>query len=276
MNFEYDLRKLEDALYDFYCVTGVSVTFFDVNLNAVTGKATKSAKYCTMIASHPDGSRACRMSNTSLLRRCKEKREPVRHICAAGLVDIAIPLLYADSVIGYLMLGQIRNSSDFPNLQIAHELDLDKLRAFYAEIPCRDDESITAILHVAVMLTKYILLKNMIRPRHNSAAEVVTSYIDAHITERLTVEKIAKKVFLSPSGIYKAIHSCYGCTVSEYVNTRRLEKSLDMLNDGEESVEAISSAIGFSSAAYFSRCFKNKYGVSPLQYRKRSNTAISD
>ena len=122
-------------------------------------------------------------------------------------------------------------------------------------------------MHIAGMLTKYILLENMIKPRHKGAADAITAYIDAHLTERLTVEKIAKNVFLSQSGIYKAIGTKYGCTVSEFISDRRIERSLALLSDSDRSIEDIALSVGFSSLAYYSRIFKKRMGVSPLQYR---------
>lgn len=267
MQFTYNLQKLEETLYDFYRVTGVSITFYSAEFKALKQKSTKPTRYCSMVGS-AKGSDSCFRSTIALLRLCEERREPVRHICDAGLVDIAVPLLYAGSIMGYLMLGQIRREEAFPAVTFAPTLDRSVLESLYRELPCLDEESIESIMHIAVMLTKYILLENMIKPRTNSAAEAVATFIEAHLAEKLTVARIARHVHLSPSGIYKCIHAVYGCTVSSYITARRVERSLSLLSAGEQSVEEIAGLLGFSSAAYFCRCFKKEQGVSPLQYRQ--------
>ena len=267
MNIEYDLQKLDEALYDFYRVTGVSITFYDKDISPIVQKSTRPTGYCTLISSIRDGAAACAVSNLTLLRMCSESGEPVRHVCAAGLTDIAVPLIHADEILGYLMLGQIRMKSEFPEIQFDLGDNRAQLEELYSELHTHSEEEVTAIMHIAVMLTKYILLENMIKPRHNGAADAITSYINAHLTEKLTVEKIAKNVFLSPSGIYKAINKHYGCTVSEYISRMRIELSLPLLRESEYSVEDIAARSGFSSPAYFSRIFKKCLGVSPLQYR---------
>lgn len=267
MNIEYDLQKLDNALYDFYCVTGVSITFFDAALKPITQRSTRPAGYCRMIAARKDGALACDASNKAVMRTCLERGEPVRHVCAAGLTDIAIPLVHADGVLGYLMLGQIRMSEEFPDIKFACREDRKELERLYRELPLQSEEKVTAIMHVAEMLTKHILLENMIKPRHKRAADAITNYIDAHLTERLSVEKIAKNVFLSQSGIYKAIGAKYGCTVSEYISHKRVERSLPLLAESERSIEDIALSVGFSSVAYYSRVFKKQMGASPLRYR---------
>lgn len=268
MQFTYNLEKLEEALYDFYRVTGVSITFYSTEFKALKQKSTQPTRYCSMVGS-VKGSDSCFRSTNALLRLCEQRREPVRHICDAGLVDIAVPLLYAGSIMGYLMLGQIRREEAFPAVTFDPSLDRAVLESLYRELPCLDEEAIGAIMHIAVMLTKYILLENMIKPKTNSAAEAVAAFIEAHLTEKLTVARIARHVHLSPSGIYKCIHAVYGCTVSTYITLRRIERALPLLEESEQSIEEIAGLLGFSSTAYFSRCFKKEKGVSPLQYRQK-------
>ena len=263
MQFTYNLQKLEEALYDFYRVTGVSITFYSTEFKALKQKSTQPTRYCSMVGS-VKGSDSCFRSTNALLRLCEQRREPVRHICDAGLVDIAVPLLYAGSIMGYLMLGQIRREEAFPAVTFDPSLDRAVLESLYRELPCM----IAPIMHIAVMLTKYILLENMIKPKTNSAAEAVSAFIEAHLSEKLTVSRIARHVHLSPSGIYKAIHSCYGCTVNAYITTRRIERSLVLLETSAASIEEIAAAVGFSSEAYYCRCFKREKGISPLQYRR--------
>ena len=268
MHITYNLQKLEEALYDFYRVTGVSITFYSVDFKALKQKATQPARYCSLIGTTARGASACSRSTNALLRLCEKKREPVRHVCSAGLVDIAVPLLYAGNILGYLMLGQIRREEAFPAAAATRELDQAEVRARYNELPCHDEETIASIMHIAVMLTKYILLENMIRPRTNNAAEAVAAFVEAHLPEKLTARRIARHVHLSESGIYKAIHAAFGCTLGEFITARRLERSLPLLRESDLSIEEIAAAVGFSSAAYYSRCFKRQKGLSPLQYRK--------
>lgn len=60
-----------------------------------------------------------------------------------------------------------------------------------------------------------------------------------------------------------------GLSPLEYVHTLRLEEAKQQLEIGDEPMEAIAEAVGYEDAAYFSRLFKRKVGLSPAQYRRR-------
>ena len=60
-----------------------------------------------------------------------------------------------------------------------------------------------------------------------------------------------------------------GMAPLEYVHTLRLEEAKQMLETGEHPVEAIANEMGYEDAAFFSRLFRRKVGLTPVQYRRR-------
>lgn len=60
-----------------------------------------------------------------------------------------------------------------------------------------------------------------------------------------------------------------GMAPLEYVHTLRLEEAKQMLEAGEQPVEAIANEVGYEDAAFFSRLFRRKVGLTPVQYRRR-------
>lgn len=60
-----------------------------------------------------------------------------------------------------------------------------------------------------------------------------------------------------------------GLSPLEYVHTLRLEEAKQMLEAGDEPVEAIAEAVGYEDAAFFSRLFRRRVGLSPGRYRRR-------
>jgi transcriptional regulator GlxA family with amidase domain len=55
----------------------------------------------------------------------------------------------------------------------------------------------------------------------------------------------------------------------EYVHALRIEEAKQMLEAGNDPIEAIAHEVGYEDAAFFSRLFKRKVNLSPSQYRKR-------
>ena len=109
---------------------------------------------------------------------------------------------------------------------------------------------------------------NMLRIKRMSFAESVEQYIEANIDKDLSVRDICDNVGVSKSALYANMHSFNDCTVSEYINRKRVDKAEGMLVNTDYSVEMVAQMCGFSSTAYFSKTFKKLMGLSPLQYRK--------
>ena len=55
----------------------------------------------------------------------------------------------------------------------------------------------------------------------------------------------------------------------EYVHTLRLEEAKQMLEAGDQPIEAIANEAGYEDAGFFSRLFRRKGNMTPAQYRKR-------
>jgi len=60
-----------------------------------------------------------------------------------------------------------------------------------------------------------------------------------------------------------------GMAPLEYVHTLRLEEAKQMLESGDEPIEAIANEVGYEDAAFFSRLFRRHVNLTPAQYRKR-------
>ena len=60
-----------------------------------------------------------------------------------------------------------------------------------------------------------------------------------------------------------------GMAPLEYVHTLRLEEAKQMLERSDQPVEAIANEVGYEDAAFFSRLFRRKVGLTPVQYRRR-------
>lgn len=82
-----------------------------------------------------------------------------------------------------------------------------------------------------------------------------------------TVEDLAQKLNISRVQLYRKVKAILGITVSEYLNTHRLNKSKYLLQETDLNIAEIAYSVGFSSPGYFSTSFKNKFGVSPTRMR---------
>lgn len=94
----------------------------------------------------------------------------------------------------------------------------------------------------------------------------VKKYINDHIEEKLTLNKVAEAFNISPNYL-SVLFSKYNDTgFSDYINQSKIEAAKKMMADGNLKVYEISDLLGFESAFYFSRVFKKVTGISPRDY----------
>lgn len=104
--------------------------------------------------------------------------------------------------------------------------------------------------------------------RHSERMKEILSYIHAHYHEKITADHIANHVSISRGECFRCFKHYMNKTIVEYVNEYRLQRAAALLRETEKRLIDISAECGFDSAGYFSKCFKNAYSMSPLQYRK--------
>ena len=84
-----------------------------------------------------------------------------------------------------------------------------------------------------------------------------------------TLVSLARQVGLSRSGFSRRFTAAVGESPIAYLAGWRLALAADLLAGGDDTVSAISRAVGYSSPFTFSDAFKRSYGVSPVEHRRR-------
>lgn len=97
----------------------------------------------------------------------------------------------------------------------------------------------------------------------------VKKYINEHIEEKLTLNKVAE-VFNISSNYLSVLFSKYSDTgFTDYISQSKIEAAKKMMADGDFKIYEISEVLGFESAFYFSRVFKKVTGLSPRDYMNK-------
>ncbi len=98
------------------------------------------------------------------------------------------------------------------------------------------------------------------------AMAIIERYMD---NPEFNVGVFAREMGMARTNLFAKIKGITGSTPNEFVSTIRLRKAASLLkNNPELNVSEIADCTGFSSARYFSKCFKALFHVSPLSYRK--------
>lgn len=108
--------------------------------------------------------------------------------------------------------------------------------------------------------------------RHASMIHQSVQYINTHYAERLTLEDMARRVYLSPAYFSRVFKQEMGESFTAYLNRVRIEHSCALLRQKQLRLVDIALMVGFEDQSYFTKVFKKITGISPLCYREGKNT----
>lgn len=110
-----------------------------------------------------------------------------------------------------------------------------------------------------------------VQSQENVFLEKVRSSISENLdNEFFSVVELANAVNMSRSQLHRKLKALTGEAPNELVRNFRLERALDLLQKGAGNVTEAAFMTGFSSPAYFSKCFSDRYGYSPAEVKKKS------
>lgn len=95
------------------------------------------------------------------------------------------------------------------------------------------------------------------------AEQIEAVYADSEYN----VEKLSETLGLSRGHLHRKIKELTGTSPVEFLRTYRLNKATQLLRQNAYTVSEVAYRTGFSSPAYFSKCFKAVYGVTPTEYQ---------
>ena len=104
----------------------------------------------------------------------------------------------------------------------------------------------------------------------NPSLKRTLDYIDQNYMNRLTLENVAQHVFLNKTYISQMFMKYLGVNFVSYLESVRINKAQELLQSTEKSVTKIAEETGYASQSYFTKAFKKRVGMTPLQYRSVS------
>ena len=110
--------------------------------------------------------------------------------------------------------------------------------------------------------------------RTHYAIEEILSYIDSNSEYDLRVSDIAEKCNMSYSYFAKSFKEIYGQSCKEYIETIRLNKAEKLLKFTDMDIAQISQETGFSDSSHLIKCFRNKYNITPKQFRMKNPSSL--
>ena len=80
------------------------------------------------------------------------------------------------------------------------------------------------------------------------------------------VEELSRDLGMTRMNLYRKLQSITGNTPSDFIKSIRLKRAAQLLQGSQLTMVEVADCVGFSSASYFTKCFKEMFGVTPTQY----------
>ncbi len=117
-------------------------------------------------------------------------------------------------------------------------------------------------------------LPTILRKSDIKKVDYVAKRIMGDISCNLSVESLAKEAGTNVNKLQEGFKYVYDLTVNKYIQHQKLEAAKEMLLNSEKNISEIVSAIGLNNRSYFSKIFKEKYGVNPKYFMKTRKQTI--
>lgn len=183
------------------------------------------------------------------------------HTCHAGVLQYIYPLTYQGVSIGFAAISGFRPSipRNVVNMKI--------WKQFLTEVVP------PAALYNKVLSPLEIMIEKLFSEEASEKCDEYTAllhYLNEYHTD-VHLDDLCKHFGRSRSHISHLFKKRNGLSITEFCNVLRLEDARRLLIMSDRSVTEVAYDAGFRDPSYFIRCFKDKYGISPHQYRKHQS-----
>lgn len=105
---------------------------------------------------------------------------------------------------------------------------------------------------------------------NDALVDCILTFIEFNIEKQFTIEWLSREYSTNRTTLMAAFKRVTGKTINEFVIDKRIDLSKRILAFTNISIEELAGKCGFSSQSYFTRAFKKKTGLSPMQFRKKA------
>jgi AraC-like DNA-binding protein len=239
----------------------------------IVGLQNPDSRFCRLIQTELHLRTRCEKQDEQMCSRCGGKNEMVAYSCYTGPVEAVMPVLVSGVKIGYAMVGQFRTRKVLPaeiqNLWRESGLQPEILREAFSEQPYFEKAGLDSMLQLFSMLIKYISNERHISVSRNDITRDIVRWMDDHLTEDMSLDRIARAMRRSRSSISHTLKQKLNMTFKQLHTLERIEyfEQIVML-EPELSVQEGAFRTGFRDPLYFSRIYKKIRHNSPSQYIK--------
>ncbi len=215
---------------------------------------------------------------THAVRRAEKEDIGINFIVLPQFFDLALTMIGPDNILGKFLLGSLRQGGEeisYLHFRVAGVLPVQNLTenlAWSIVTPQpnsrRINQTTMALLFLQLLnYTENLELEPSASGKSAIVLEVLREIEENYPTADLT--EFARSRHVSLSYLSSLIHESMGKTFKELLREKRLSKAAQLIAGTRLSVQDIIAAVGYENTSYFYRVFREHFGETPKDYRKK-------
>lgn len=262
------MGNLYRILRDFHTLTKIRIVIFDAQFQELLAYPSDREAFCTQLRQTPKGEAACQCSDMHGCRLCAETKEVAIYTCHAGLTEAVVPIFDKNSVLAYVMFGQILTKETSKATTQNLKQTFPELKHTVDQLIIKSEEELNAAATILQAITSMMMTNRWVTPARSDFIRQLDQYIEEHLSTMICVEDLCAAFHMGRTRLYDLSTRYLGCGLASYIRRQRIVHAQRLLKESSLSITEIAYAVGFSDYNHFSKIFRQITGVPARQYRQ--------
>lgn len=118
-------------------------------------------------------------------------------------------------------------------------------------------------------------MKNVTQTYYQKKVDDVLQYIHNHLNENITIKELAEFAGISFFHFHRILKGSLNEPIASYIDKVRLDTAIKLIRYSDESLQNISSKIGYNDVSSFSKAFSKEFGIPPQEFKSNREMILN-
>lgn len=268
-------KEIQEIFDSFTACFNIRINYFSPDIRELkVGLHKPVCSYCAIIQNKLGMKELCIQSDKTRCEEASEKKELVSYTCHAGLHEAIHPVFFEDNLLGFVVIGQFRNTDVIPShiIETCLKKDINEnkpIKAFM-KVPQYGEKQTQNILNLFKILVKYIVSQQMIARKGNMILNTIIHHIEENINKQITLSDISRLVGKSNSYISHLFKKNFDKGFGKMFIEMKLNKADEFFRIMPDlTIAEVAYKLGYENPLYFSRIYKKYRKISPKEFKTK-------
>jgi len=260
--------EVQDIFNDFTSLFQIRIAYFSPDGKELkVGLDKQWCSYCRLVRGDLGDDALCEECDSAHREAARRKRGLIHYRCHAGLEEAVKPLYCDDSLMGFIMIGQMRVATGAPSDKISRwkrKYGTDQLKESFKEVPFVSTSRYPHLLGLFSSLVDLILSRHMISIRGQTRLDPLLDSMREDCSRKLSLSEAAAFLGKSTYHLAHLLKRHYGRTFKQLQTDICLEHADELFARVPDiAVKEVAARCGFDDPLYFSRVYRTHRGHPP-------------